>query len=404
MHNSDVIIVDPASRHLFSLLLHHRDIPTLHGLSAPAYFAVCLSNERKRKKGLDMKCYIFYIAIVCGNDCRNMKHTTIIDIAKQLGISPSTVSRALSDHPDIKDETKEEIRKIAKELSYSPNPIAQSLKSNRTTTIGVIVPEIKHDFFSSAISGIEEVAYQSGYTIILCQSNESYEREVVNTNLLMHHRVAGIIVSISQNTKCSDHFQDLLKRKIPLVFFDRVCEDVVASKVVIDDYKSAFDAVTYLVRKGYQRIGHLAGPKELGICRKRRQGYLEALEQAQIPRPNDLVRYGGLHEQDGYKSMDAFLKEHVKPDAIFAVNDPVAIGAFQKIKEAGLRIPGDVAIMGFSNNKITSLVDPPLTTVDQPSFEMGRKSAELVIDIIEDKMIEPQTIVLDAKLIERAST
>lgn len=356
------------------------------------------------EKGLTLDPRISYITNVCGNDCRKMKHTTIVDIAKQLGISPSTVSRALSDHPDIKDETKKQIRKIAKELSYSPNPIAQSLKNNRTTTIGVIVPEIKHDFFSSAISGIEEVAYQSGYTIILCQSNESYEREVVNTNLLMHHRVAGIIVSISQNTKCSDHFLDLLKRKIPLVFFDRVCEDVVASKVVIDDYKSAFDAVTFLVRKGYKRIAHLAGPKELGICKKRRQGYLEALQEAQIALPKGLVRYGGLHEQDGYRSVDALLKEHLMPDAIFAVNDPVAIGAYQKIKEAGLRIPADIAIMGFSNNKITSLVDPPLTTVDQPSFEMGRKSAEIVIDIIEDKMTEPKTFVLDTKLVVRAST
>lgn len=212
-----------------------------------------------------------------------MKHTTIIDIAKKLGIAPSTVSRALRDHPDIKNETKEQVKKVAEELRYLPNPIAQSLKSSRTTTIGVIVPEIKHDFFSSAISGIEDVAYQSGYSIIVCQSNESYEREVVNTNLLMHHRVAGVIVSISQNTKCGDHFQDLLRRRIPLVFFDRVCEDVVASKVVIDDYKSAFDAVTYLTEKGYRRIAHFAGPKELGICKKRWTGYVEALQRAQIP-------------------------------------------------------------------------------------------------------------------------
>jgi len=333
-----------------------------------------------------------------------MKHATIIDIAEKLGISPSTVSRALSDHPDIKKATKDQVIRIAKELRYSPNPIAQSLKSSRTTTIGVIVPEIKHDFFSSAISGIEEVSYQAGYTILVCQSNESFEREVVNTNLLVHQRVAGVIVSISQNTKCGDHFQDLLKRKIPLVFFDRVCEDVTASKVIIDDYKSAFDAVMYLLGKGYRRIAHFAGPKELGICKQRWSGYVDALEQSHLPSHNGFVRYGGLHEPDGYNSMDALLKEHLIPDAIFAVNDPVAIGAFQRIREAGLRIPDDVAIMGFSNNKITSLVDPPLTTVDQPSFEMGRKSAEILINTIEDKTIEPRTLVLDAKLIVRGST
>lgn len=333
-----------------------------------------------------------------------MRHATIIDIAKRLKISASTVSRALSDHPDIKKETKEQIKRIAKELHYSPNPIARSLKNSRTTTIGVIVPEIKHDFFSSAISGIEDVAYKAGYTIILCQSNESFEREVVNTNVLMHHRVAGVIVSISQNTKSGQHFQDLLNRKIPLVFFDRVCDDVIASKVVIDDYKSAFDAVTYLIGKGYRRIAHLAGTRELDICKKRWSGYVDALNQAQIPLCNEFVRYGGLHEQDGYDSMDSLLRENKIPDAIFAVNDPVAIGAFQRIKEAGLKIPHDIAIIGFSNNKITTLVDPPLTTVDQPSFEMGRKAAEILISTIEDKTIEPKTVVLDAKLIVRGST
>jgi len=333
-----------------------------------------------------------------------MRHTTLVDIARRLGISPSTVSRALCNHPDIRKETKEEVRKVAEELRYSPNPIARSLKSNRTMTIGVIVPEIKHDFFSSAISGMEEIAYHSGYTIILCQSNESFEREVVNTNALMHHRVSGVIVSISQNTKCGDHFQDLLRRKIPLVFFDRVCDDVVASKVVIDDYKSAYGAVTHLVERGYKHIAHFAGPKELGICIKRRTGYVDALNHAQLELRNEFVRYGGLHEQDGYSSMESLLRENMLPDAIFAVNDPVAIGTFQRIKEAGLRIPDDIAIVGFSNNKITTLVDPQITTVDQPSFEMGRKAAEILISTIEDKTVEPKTLVLDAKLIVRAST
>jgi DNA-binding LacI/PurR family transcriptional regulator len=332
------------------------------------------------------------------------KHATIIDIAKRLGISPSTVSRALSDHPDIKKETKAQVKKIAKELRYSPNQMAQSLKNNRTTTIGVIVPEIKHDFFSSAISGIEEVAYKSGYTIILCQSNESYEREVLNANLLVNHRVAGVVVSISQDTKDGEHFNDLLRRKIPLVFFDRVCNDVIASKVVIDDYRSAFDAVTYLIGKGYKKIAHFAGPKELGICKNRRIGYFDALKKVHSTSLNGFVRYGGLHEQDGYNSMNTLLKENMLPDAIFAVNDPVAIGAYQRIKEAQLNIPDDIAVMGFSNNKITSLIDPQLTTVDQPSFEMRRKSAEILINMIEDKFIKPMICVLDTKLIIRGST
>jgi DNA-binding LacI/PurR family transcriptional regulator len=332
------------------------------------------------------------------------RHSTIIDIAERLGISPSTVSRALSDHPDIKDSTKVRVRKTAKELRYSPNTIAQSLKNNRTTTIGVMIPEIKHDFFSSAISGIEEVAYQSGYSIIVCQSNESYEREVLNTSVLMDHRVAGIVASISQNTKSGEHFKDILRSKTPLVFFDRVCEDVVANKVVIDDYKSAFDAVSYLVGKGYKRIAHFTGPKELSICRRRLNAYVDVLKK-KLPEfsPNEWILYGGLHEKDGYESMDMLLKQGRMPDAIFAVNDPVAIGAFQRIREANLKIPSDIAIMGFSNNKIGSLLDPQLTTIDQPSFEMGKRSAELLIDMIENKVTETKTWILDAKLIIRGS-
>ena len=333
-----------------------------------------------------------------------MKHSTIVDIAKRLKLSPSTVSRALSDHPDIKNATKERVRKIARELKYTPNTIAQSLKRNRTNTIGVLVPEIEHDFFSSAISGIEEVAYQAGYAIIVCQSNEDYEREVINTNVLVNQRVAGIIVSISQSTKCGDHFQDVIKRKIPLVFFDRACEDVVASKVIIDDYTSSFNAVTYLIGKGYKRIAHFAGPRELVICIKRWEGYVNALKAAGLPVIEDFVRYGGLHEQYGYNSMDALLKEGKIPDAVFAVNDPVAIGAFQRIREAKLRIPEDIAIIGFSNNKITTLVDPQLTTMSQPSFEMGKKAAEILINNIKNAGTEPRTFILDTELIIRGST
>ena len=335
-----------------------------------------------------------------------MKHTTLTDIANKLGLSPSTVSRALNDHPDINLETKKEVKRIAEELRYSPNPIARSLRNNRTSTIAVLVPEIKHDFFSHAISGIEEVAYERGYTIILCQSNETVEREVINVNALIQHRVAGVVVSISQETKTGEHFQVLIDRKIPLVFFDRVCEDVPASKVIIDDEKSALAAVTHLTERGYKKIAHFAGPKELDICRKRLSGYRSALSAASLPLIPELVVSGGLHETDGYRSMSLLLSTNLIPDAIFCVNDPVAVGAFQRIKEAGLRIPKDIALVGFSNNKISGLIDPPLTTIDQPSFEMGKRAAQILIDIIEEKtaFTEPQTVVLDATLIIRAST
>ena len=335
-----------------------------------------------------------------------MKHTTIIDIAKILKISASTVSRALSDHPDIKEETKIQVRKLAKKLDYSPNPIARSLKNNRTTAIGVIVPEIEHDFFASAINGIEEVAYHAGYTIIVCQSNESFEREIINTNALIQQRVAGIIASISQSTTSGEHFKNVINRGIPLVFFDRACEDITASKVIIDDVQSSFNAVNYLIGKGYKKIAHFAGPRSLEICKRRLNGYTDALKKSGITVNKEFVRYGGLHEIDGYNSMDYLLKNNMMPDAVFAVNDPVAIGAFQRIKEAGLKIPGDIGIVGFSNNKITNLIDPKLTTVDQPSFEMGKRATEILINTIENsaKKIKPQIVILEAKLIVREST
>jgi DNA-binding LacI/PurR family transcriptional regulator len=174
--------------------------------------------------------------------------------------------------------------------------------------------------------------------------------------------------------------------------------------VVIDDYQSAFDAVSYLIGRGYKRIAHFSGPKELGICTKRRDGYIDALKQHQLQVPNGFICYGGLHEQNGYSAMDELIKKNTLPDAIFAVNDPVAIGAFQRIKEAGYKIPDDIAIMGFSNNKITNLVDPPLTTVDQPSFEMGRNAARILLQIIDDSSTPPCHLVLSTKLIIRGST
>ncbi len=335
-----------------------------------------------------------------------MKNTTITDIANKLGISTSTVSRALSNHPDISAATKKRVKQLALEMNFSHNPIAQNLKSNRSSTIGVIVPEIKHDFFSSAISGIEEIANENGYTIILCQSNESYEKEVINTNVLLNHRVAGIIVSISQKTIDSSHFQNILNRKTPLVFFDRSCEDIAACKVIIDDKKSAKVAVEYLIKKGYKRIAHFKGPDNVGISNNRFAGYKEAILDAGLNFDEELIITGGFNEQDGYCAMEKLLAAGIKADSIFAVNDPVAIGAFQKIKESGLKIPDDYAIVGFSNNKITSLVDPSITTVDQPSREMGKMAAKILIEIIDKKCDnqENRNIVLPTELIVRNST
>lgn len=333
-----------------------------------------------------------------------MKQTTIKDIAVKLGLSVSTVSRALSDHPDINQKTKELIKETAIALKYRPNVVARNLKSSKSNQIGVIVPEIRHDFFANAISGIEEVAYQNGYTVIVAQSNEDYKREKINLNSLYLNRVSGIIISVSQSTTKSEYFKNLLRSGVKMVFFDRTLDDLDTYRVVINDYESSLKAVNFLIEKGYKKIIHFAGPQTLSTCLNRRLGYEEAMKSS------GLVSYlhieeGGMHESDGYKTMHKLLSKGKTPEAIFAVNDPVAIGAFKRLREEGIKIPGEVAIVGFSNNPITELIDPPLTTIEQPAFEMGKAAAELLIDQIEERPLksEDKIIKLDTKLIVRGS-
>ena len=331
---------------------------------------------------------------------------TIKDIARKLNISPSTVSRALRNHPDISSRTKEQVISLAKELDYHPNSIAQSLQKRSTNTIGVIVPEIKYHFFSSVISGIEDVAYESGYIIMVCQSNESYERENINVRTLVSNRIAGLLISISQTTKNDEHFRILQRQGIPFVFFDRVCKNIETSKVVVDDHDGAFRAVEHLILSGYKKIAHLAGPRSISISQDRFQGYLSALKKYNIPFEDELVVYGGFNEEDGIMGFQRLLQLDKKPDAIFAVNDPVAIGAFMQIKECGFKIPDDFALVGFSDNPVASLIDPPLTTVAQPKYKIGRIAATLLLEQIENTtdQYKPKVEVLKTQLIIRKST
>ena len=362
------------------------------------------------------KSIIFFIffANVCGNVVRInvqkflMKFTqiTIKDIAQKLNISPSTVSRALRNHPDIKPKTKELVVSLARELDYHPNSIAQSLQKKRTNTIGVIVPEIRHHFFSSVISGIEDVGYEAGFTIIVCQSNEDSKREEINIRALLSNRVAGLLISISQTTENDESFFMLQRRNIPFVFFDRVLKNFKTSKVIVDDFDGAFKAVEHLILSGYKRIAHLAGPQYISISNDRLQGYLFALQKYNIPFENELVIYGGFNEEDGIIGLQKLLRLNKLPDAIFAVNDPVAIGTFIQIKENGLKIPDDIALIGFSNNPIASLIDPPLTTIAQPMYEIGQTAAKLLIEQIENSKepFEPKIEILKTQLIIRKST
>jgi len=334
-----------------------------------------------------------------------MKQVTIKNIASELNLSVSTVSRALNDHPDIHTKTKKLVERAAVELGYNPNIIARSLKSSRSNQIGVIVPEIRHDFFANAISGIEEVAYQKGYTIIIAQSNEQQEREVINLNSMYLHRVAGIIVSISQTTTSSSHFKRLFDRGVKMVFFDRVCDDIDTPRVRVDDLESSYKVVEYLIKNGYKKVVHFAGPRTLEICKNRRRGYEKALKDLKVGY-EPLIFEGGMHESDGYNLANELLKNKIDSCAIFAVNDPVAVGTVKRLKESHIEIPGQIGIVGFSNNPITEMISPALSTVDQHSFEMGRKAAEILIDQIEGRKYSSSEldIILETELILREST
>jgi len=331
--------------------------------------------------------------------------TTIKDIARALNIHHTTVSRALRDHPDVNPQTKKLVKAMAEKLNYQPNIVARNLKTNSTNLIGVIVPEIKHHFFAAVISGIEDVAYRAGYIILVCQSNEQYEREVMNTRALISNKVAGLIVSISQNTRNGNHFKLFQEQGGKIVFFDRVCEDLDAPKVVVDDYQGAFKATEYLIKKGYRRIAHIGGTEHLTVSLARYRGYRDALKKHSIEFRPEYVVFSGFHESDGREGMQRLLSATPIPDALFAVNDPVALGSYDVIKSHGLQIPADIAVIGFSNNPISAVINPPLTTIEQPSYEMGKYAAEMLIQLIKnenEKEFETRRV-LKTRLIERAS-
>lgn len=335
---------------------------------------------------------------------------TIKDIARELGISPSTVSRALKDHPDISVETKKAVNELAEKLNYQPNIVALSLRQSKTNTIGVIIPEIVHFFFSTVISGIEDIAYSAGYNVILAQSNESQTREISDIKALFNSRVDGMLMSVSRETTNFDHIESIITKGVPIVFFDRVYDTPHASKILVDDFTGAKEATLHLIEQGCKRIAHIEGPPNLDISKQRLEGYKEALQENNIPYNKELVAIcpSGTIEE-GKTATEKLLSLKNPPDAIFATNDPAALGAMQAIKARGLNMPKDVAIVGFSNWFFSSLMDPPLSSVDQPGFEMGQEAAKLLIRQIEkqdkdDEEIAPETKILKTQLIIRASS
>lgn len=335
---------------------------------------------------------------------------TIKDIAKQLDISPSTVSRALKNHPDISPKTKKAVMELARDLNYQPNTIALSLRKKQTNTIGVIIPEIVHFFFSTVISGIEDIAYNAGYNIILCQTNESYEKELIDTRALLQSRVDGILASFTKETSDFSHFEDPFNRGIPIILFDRIYSGLNTSKVIVDDFHGAYSAVKYLIETGCTKIAHLSGPDELSISKDRKDGYLKALNDHGLEVNEQYIRenHAITEVEEGYKIMKSLLELDDIPDAVFSNNDLSAIGAMKAIRDAGLTIPNDISVVGFSDWMMSAFVDPALTTVSQPGFEMGQEACRLFIQQVKDqamgKPFEPVTKVLKTKLVVRDST
>ena len=339
-----------------------------------------------------------------------MKDATLKEIATQLGISITTVSKALKNYSDVSEKTKKAVINLATELNYTPNSFAVNLRTKESKTIGLIIPTVVHHFFSNVIEGILEEAEKRNYMVIILQSNENYELEKKQVALLLNKRVDGILISLSNGTGEFDHLKTILANKTPLVLFDKIAKIVNCSKVTINDRKAAYDAVTYLIKKGYKKIAHFRGSYLPQNAIDRFLGYKKALEDNNIVYDSSLVYLceNNLDFEDGYENAKKIIAEHPDIDAIFAVTDLVAIGIIKYFNEIGIPIPKQIAVFGFSNWFMSSIISPKLTTIDQPGFEIGKKSATILFDEIHSKKNnEPivfQSIELETSIIEREST
>jgi len=330
---------------------------------------------------------------------------TIKDIARELGVSPSTVSRALKDHPDISPATKKQVRDLVDKLKYKPNAIALSLRSQKSNVISVVVPQIVHHFFSSVISGIEEVAQKAGYNVMIFQSNEQYDREVAIAQEIESSRSEGVLVSVSKTTKSFGHLRELTEKGYPLVFFDRVCEEMETDKVIVDDFNGAMNAVEYLIKTGCRRIAHLAAPQHLLIGYHRQRGFISALEKNGFEVDDSLIVKCDTIDE-AYEIVPKLMALEHPPDGIFAVNDMTAAGTINTLKKLKYRIPEDVSVIGFTDGLVSTVTDPPLTTVSQHGFEIGCKAAEMLLDRIihPDSGKKALTEVIKTELVVRGTT
>jgi len=322
---------------------------------------------------------------------------TIKDIARRLKISVSTVSRALRGSKDISDDTRRLVLSVAEELHYSPNPIALSLKDKKTKVIGVIVQEIANNYCSSVIAGIEDIAFKLGYNVLISQSHEKIDLEVLNTRLLASRRIDGLLITISNETSNVDHLKEMIERGIPVVMFDRISDELKTHKVVVDDYKGAFDATSHLIEQGYKRIAHLTISKQLTITQNRLNGYLDALKAHKIPVKKEWIVYCDFDEINMKNEVRKLLGTKRRPNAIFSSVERLSMVSVKVLKEMKLKVPGDVALAGFADNPLSRYLNPSLTTVCQPTFSIGQNATELLIELIESKKAEEKYTTIKLK-------
>ena len=335
-----------------------------------------------------------------------MDQVNLKRLAKELNLAVSTVSRALSDSYDISIETKEKVLSLAKKLNYHPNPYARSLRKRNSNTIAIVIPEIANNFFSLAIGGIEEIAQANGYHVLIYLTHENHQKEAAFIRHLMSGRVDGVLMSLSSETDDISHLHELKEYNIPIVFFDRICESINTVKVTTNDYESGYQATKHLIEKGCREIGYLAFSKNLSIDQKRMQGYMDALKDQNIPVNDDFIIHCGNNSEENYSKIKSLLLSERRPDGVFASVEVLALLLYEACKELNLRIPADVKVISFSNLRTASLLNPPLTTVTQPAFEIGKQAATALFGALGKTAaeLEDRKIVLTSTLIEREST
>jgi LacI family transcriptional regulator len=327
-------------------------------------------------------------------------------LAKELNLSFSTVSKALRNSHEISEATKKIVWAKAKELDYQVNPFASSLRKQKSKTIAVVIPEVVNDFFGPAINGIEAIAQEKGYHVLIYLTHENMQKEVSITSLLQNGRVDGVLVSISAETQDITHLEALKEKEIPLVFFDRVVDTISVPKVITDDYQSGLNATEHLIANGCKRISFLTLPQSLSISSKRMNGYLDALKKNNLPIDNSLIITLDGDISSNKEIIQKLLKRKNRPDGIFASIEQFAINTYEVCEELKLNIPGDVKVICFSNLKTAGLLNPSMTTITQPAFEMGREAASILFKLVEKKghhfLLE--RTVINSVLIERNST